>query len=337
MSTPQERLRETIASYWRPHAISAAAQLGLADALGDEAKDAAKLAADIDSDAGALRRFLRALAAIDIVTDRGDGTFALTEMGQRLRADHPESLRGMALHVGTRLSPAYARLAHSVKHGKPPEEVVFGTQGFADLNHDAEAAAVFNQSMVDSSRRFAAEAVAAYDVGGFTRFADIGGGHGRVLAEFLKAAPQATGYVLDLDHARAGAERLFAEQGVAGRASFVAGSFYERIAEPADCFVLKYILHDWDDEHARRIVRRVGEAARANVATVLLIERILPETILARGDHAFAMYGDMTMMLWNGTERTRAQFDVLLAHGGLAITRTQPLSDSHFVIEARVT
>lgn len=334
MSEAQAALRARIAAYWQPHAISAAAQLGLADALTDDALDAETLAAKVGADAGALGRFLRALSSIDIVSDRGDGTYALTEMGQRLRSDHAESLKGMALHVGTQLSPAFASLAECVKHGRPPEGIAYGTQGFADLNHDAAAAAVFNQAMVDSSRRFAGEAVTAYDVSGFSRIGDIGGGHGRVLAEFLNAAPGATGFVLDLDHAAAGAATLFAEQGVEGRAEFVSGSFFEEITEAADCYVLKYILHDWDDEHARRIVERVGAAARRFVAKVLLIERILPERVEARVDHAFAMYGDMTMMLWNGAERTEQQFRDLLAAGDLVLTRTAALSDNHYVIEA---
>ncbi|GAA0271044.1 methyltransferase [Alteraurantiacibacter aestuarii] len=334
MSDAAADLRAMIAAYWKPHAICAAARLGLADALGDASLDAATLAAKIDADAANLERFLRALASIGIVLDKGDGTFALTEMGQRLRADHAESLRGMARHVGTQLSPSFAQLTECVAKGRPPEGIAYGTQGFDDLNDDAKAAAIFNQAMVDSSRRFAAEAVQAYDVTGFASFADIGGGHGMVLAELLKAAPDATGFVLDLPHAEEGAKALFARQGVADRARFVGGSFFDPITHAADCYMLKYILHDWDDEHARQIIRRVGAAARDHGATVLLIERILPETVQERGDHAIAMYGDMTMMLWNGRERTKAQFEQLLAEGDLVLTRTAALSDNHYVIEA---
>lgn len=335
MSEAQTQLRAMIGAYWQPHAICAAARLGLADALGDTSQDAATLAEAIRADTGNLERFLRALASIGIVTDNGDATYALTEMGQRLRADHPESLRGMALHVGTQLSPSFAELQQCVASGRPPEGIAYGTQGFADLNEDAQAAAIFNQAMVDSSRRFAAEAVHAYDVSGFASFADIGGGHGMVLAELLKAAPDATGFVLDLPHAEEGAKKLFAEQGLEARAEFVGGSFFEPITRAAECYMLKYILHDWDDDHARQIIRRVGAAAREHGSSVLLIERILPEQVEARGDHANAMYGDMTMMLWNGRERTKAQFGQLLAEGDLILTRTAALSDNHFVIEAR--
>jgi len=122
---------------------------------------------------------------------------------------------------------------------------------------------------------------------------------------------------------------------VADRARFIEGSFFDPIDKPAECYMLKYILHDWDDEHAAAIVRRVGEAAGKFGSTVLLIERILPERVEDRADHAVAMYGDMTMMLWNGRERTETQFRELLAHGGLELTRKVALSDNHFVIEAK--
>ncbi|HSG56754.1 MAG TPA: methyltransferase dimerization domain-containing protein, partial [Paracoccaceae bacterium] len=148
MSEAQAELRALLASYWKPHAVVAAARLGLADALGDEALDAATLATRIGADAEHLHRFCRALAAIGLIDDRGDGTFALAEMGQRLRAGHPESLKGMALHVGTRLSPGFATLHECVMTGAPAAGSRYGPSGFAELNEDDAAAAVFNQSMV---------------------------------------------------------------------------------------------------------------------------------------------------------------------------------------------
>jgi hypothetical protein len=334
VSRAQVELRSLIASYWRPFAVTAAARLGLADALADGQMDASELAQRIKAHAGNLHRFLRALASIGIVTDHGDGSFSLTEMGQRLRSDHPESLKGMALHVGTQLSPAYAQLHQCVATGMPPEGIKYGPDGFAGLNEDPAAAAIFNQAMVDNSRRFAVEAARAYD---FTRFAtimDVGGGYGAVLGELLKAAPQAKGMVLDLPHAREGAERLFAAEGVEPRAEFVEASFFEPFPRSAEAYVLKYILHDWDDEHARRIVERLGVAARKSGGKVLLIEKLMPERVNADADHAVALYGDMTMMLWNGRERTEAEFVQLLEYGDLTLTDSLPLSDNHFLLVA---
>ncbi|WAT17441.1 methyltransferase [Aurantiacibacter sp. MUD11] len=334
MSAAQDDLRNLIAGYWKPHMAIAAARLGVADAMDDSGCQAAGLAAAIGADAEALARFLRALASIGLVRDLGDDSFALTPMGERLRADHPESLKGMALHVGTQLSPAFAELHECVTKGKPPAHIKYGPEGFAGLDEDAEAAAVFNQAMVDNSRRFAAQAAELYDFARFASIMDVGGGYGAVLATLLQAAPQARGCVLDMAHARDGAEAYFAREGVADRARFVTASFFEPLPETADCYVLKYILHDWAEEPARQIVQRVGEAARASGGTVVVIEKVMPEKVEADPGHAVALYGDMTMMLWDGRERTRSQFAELLAHGGLALTRMVELSDNHHLLEA---
>jgi hypothetical protein len=332
MTAAQDELRGLIGSYWKPHVIAAAAQLGIADAL-DGAVTAGELAAKLGADKTALARLLRAMASIGLVDDLG-GTFALTELGACLRADSPQSLKGMALHVGTQLSPAFAALAQCVRSGRPPEGIAHGPTGFAEFAGKPEAAAVFNQSMVDNSRRFAA-AARVYDFARFALIADIGGGYGAVLATLLRAAPQSSGFVLDLAHARGGAEALFAKEGVADRARFVEASFFDPFPEQADCYVLKYILHDWNDAYAETIVRRMGEAAQANGATVILIERIMPERFVPGPDHAIAAYGDLTMMLWDGKERTEREFRELLDKGNLALTRMLPLPDNHFVIEAK--
>jgi len=330
----QDELRGLIGSYWKPHVITAAAQLGLADAF-DGTMPAGALAAKIGADEVALARLLRAMASIGLAEDKGDGGFALTELGACLRSDSPQSLKGMALHVGTQLSPAFAALAQCVRTGTPPEGIAHGPDGFAEFADRPEAAAVFNQSMVDNSRRFAAEAARAYDFTHFAAIADVGGGYGAVLATLLKAAPRSKGCVLDLAHAKTGAEALFAKEGVSDRARFVEASFFEQLPVAADCYVLKYILHDWNDAYAQTIVQRVGEAAAASNGTVVLIERILPERFDASVPHAMAAYGDLTMMLWDGKERTEREFRELLAKGNLALTRTVALPDNHFVIEAK--
>lgn len=333
----QGELRALLQGYWKPHAAVAAVRLGVADAMpGDgSAAAAGDVAGAIGADPVALHRFLRALASIGLTIDHGGGQFALSETGLRLRGDHPQSLKGMALHVGTRLSPAMANLHTVVREGHPPEGVKWGPEGFAELDRDPAAAAIFNQSMADNSRRIAGQAAAAYDFSRFATIMDVGGGYGAVLAQILKAAPGATGSVLDLEHARAGAEKLFAAEGIADRARFVTASFFEPFPEVADAYVLKYILHDWNDEHARRIVVQLGDAARRSGGTVLIIEKVMPEQVTANPDHAIAMQGDMTMMLWNGAERTQAGFAALLAHGNLALTAMVPLPDNHWVLEAR--
>jgi hypothetical protein len=329
-----EALRRSLLDYWKSHAIVAAVKLGIPDLLVDRTRTAAELAEKIEADESALQRFLRALAAIGVTRDLGDGRFAMTHAGASLATDHPSRLAATALHVGSELIPAFPRLDECIRHGRPPAGILYGSDGFAELNKDAEAAEIMNSALVASSRRYGIEVAHAYDFSQFGTIMDVGGGHGGLLVELLKAAPKAEGVVLDLEHAEAGAKMLFAEQGIASRARFISASFFEPLPEHADCYVLKYILHDWPDAEASRIVGHVGDAARDSNGRVILVEQIMPDQVVEDPGHATALYGDLAMMLWNGQERTRSQFRDLLAKGGLSLTRVLPLSDNLFVIEA---
>ena len=329
-----EALRQDLLGYWKSHAIIAAVRLGIPELLRDRKLSAATLAAEAKLDERALTRFLRALAAIGMTSDLGDGYFALTPAGATLAADHPSRLAATALHVGNELIPAFMQLDRCIREGRPPPGIQHGPEGFSELNRNAEAARIFNDAMAASSRRYGAEAAQALDFSQFHTIMDVGGGHGALLAELLKAAPEAQGIVLDLPHATEGATRLFRDSGLSDRARFVSGDFFEPWPETADCYVLKYILHDWPDAEASRIVAHLGEAARASRGTVVLIEKIMPDRITEDPGHAVAVYGDMTMMLWNGKERTQSEFRQLLAGGGLSLTRVLPLSDNLFAIEA---
>ena len=329
-----EALRRSLLDYWKSHAIVAAVRLGIPDLLDGKRLSAKALAAQAGLNEQALARLLRALAAIGMTSDLGDGRFALTPAGATLTADHPSRLAATALHVGNELMPAFMQLDGCIREGRPPPGIQHGPEGFSELNRDAEAAEIFNNAMVASSRRYGMEAAQALDFSKFDTIMDVGGGHGALLCAILKAAPDAGGIVLDLPHAAEGAKRLFQEEGISGRARFVSGDFFEPWPETADCYVLKYILHDWPDGDASRIVARLGEAARASRGTVVLIEKIVPDQIIEDPGHAAAVYGDLTMMLWNGKERTQSEFRQLLATGGLSLTRVLPLSDNLFAIEA---
>jgi hypothetical protein len=326
--------RSLLRDYWKAPVISAAAALGLADRIDGEA-DGNALARDLDVDPRSLIRLLRALASLGLVEDRGDGRFALTDAGARLRSDHPESIGGMARHIGEMLLPSFLQLAPSVRSGRPPAGIKYGPEGFAALLDNPAEARIFNQSMVDGSRRIAARAADAYDFSRFTNVMDVGGGYGAVLATLLLRHPAMHGSILDMAHARKGADDYLAAEGVADRATFVEGSFFDPLPAGADCYLLKYIIHDWDDSHARRIVERLGEAVRGRDAAVILIERILPERFEAATELEGAAASDLVMMLWDGAERTEREFGDLLAVGGLSLVATVPIGELHYVIEAR--
>jgi len=329
-----ELLRSHLAGYWKAQVASAAAELGLPEKMSAGAIQSSALALELKLNSDSLFRLLRAMASIGLARDDGDGRFTLTAAGALLRPGVPGSMRGMALHIGTQLWPAWGQLAASVRTGAPPPGIKHGPHGFAELNTDPDQAAIFNQSMVDGSRRIGALAAQAYDFSKFECVMDVGGGYGAVLGEILKSNPAQRGIILDLPHAKAGAEAYLGAQGVGVRARFLTGSFFDEIrSDEADCFVLKFIIHDWNDDYARKIMARVGAAARKSGGTVLLIERPLPERIQARDDHASAMQGDLTMMLWDGKERTIADYRALYEEAGLKLARVVPVGEGFSALE----
>jgi len=325
--------RELLRDYWKAPVIAAAASLGIADRM-DGVVEAGALADSIGADHLSLVRLLHALAALGLVQDVGDGWFALTEAGRALRSDHPQGVRGMARHIGEMLLPAFLQLGGSVRTGVPPPGIKHGPDGFAALIDNPAEAHIFNQSMVDGSRRIAARAADAYDFSRFRQVMDVGGGYGAVLATLLQRHAALEGSILDLAHAREGAEEYLRAEGVADRARFIEGSFFDSVPATADCYLLKYIIHDWNDEYAGQIVARVGEAVRAAGATLILIERILPGRFEPKPEHQSSAASDLTMMLWGGRERTEAQFADLFAGAGLRLSHTAPIGEGHYVIEA---
>ena len=326
-------LRAHLSGYWKAQVAAAAAQLGLPEKISGRTIDTASLASELKVHPDSLFRFLRAMAALGLARDEGNQRFSLTAAGELLKPDVPGSLRGMALHIGTLLWPAWGQLAEAVRTGAPPPGIKHGPHGFAELNTEPEQAAIFNQSMVDGSKRIAALASDAYDFSKFKCVMDVGGGYGAVLAGVLQSNPKLQGLILDLPHAENGAKAYLAAQGVAERARYIIGSFFDEIPAEADCYLLKFIIHDWNDGYARKIIARVGEAARKTRGTVILLERPLPERIEQREDHAGAVQGDLTMMLWDGKERTIADYRALLEGAGLKLTSTVPIGDGFSAIE----
>ena len=332
----RRRVASLITGFWPAQAINAAIRIGVPERLAQAPATAGGLAAATHAHPGSMYRLLRALVSIGIVDEGEGGVFTLTADGRSLLPDAPNSLRGMALHVGNQLWPAFGELERCVREGAPPPGIKHGPDGFAELNDKPDEAAIFNQSMVDGSRKVAGQAIAAFDFSRFSTVMDVGGGYGGVLAALLAANPALKGMILDLPHGEAGARAYLAGEGVADRADYVTASFFDPIPPIADCYVLKYIIHDWNDDYARRIMARVGAAARESNGTVVLIERVVPERIENDPAHRGIMQGDLTMMLWDGKERTAADYRLLFEGAGLALSRIIDIGDGFSLIEGVV-
>ena len=255
-------------------------------------------------------------------------------MGALLRADAPDSLRMWAVHCGRYLWPAWGRLAESVRTGASDRKRASGSDDFGHLERDPEAAAVFNRAMVELTRLVAHEVARAVDFSRMERVVDVGGGHGELLVAILLAHPRLNGVLFDLPHAIDAAGASLASAGVAARCELCAGSFFESMPERADAYVLKSVLHNWDDERCVLILRNCRRAAHAR-SRLLVVERVMADRVSpAPRDRAIAR-SDLNMLVArSGRERTEAEFRALFASTGFRIDRIVPVALEFSVIEA---
>lgn len=323
---PSFQLSRMTMSLWIPQAIHAAAELSIADELASSPKDGNELAKTIGADPDATRRLLRALRLLGLVTEAADGTFTLTALGEPLRADAPDSVRSWALLMGGRsVWEAWGRLTECVRTGADAWRLD-GASTFQVMDDRSDESAIFNQAMLELTRRAAPGIASAYDFSQFRTVVDVGGGYGTLLAAVLDAYPSTSGVVFDLPHAREGAEQLIAERGLSGRAEFAGGDFFASVPQGADAYLIKSVIHDWDDERGLAILRNC-RTAMAEGGRVLVVEPLAPERehLGESPADAILIASDLNMLVnTGGRERTEAEFRALFAGAGLRLERILP-------------
>jgi len=319
---------------WMSQAICVAAELGIADLLSDGPRQVDALARASGAHAPSLGRLMRGLTAIGLCRECDDGCFALTSTGALLRADAADSLRSWALWSGRCLWPLWGRLLDTVRSGHTARKLIGGTDDFGHLEGDGAVAEMFNRAMTDLTHFAAGDVARLYDFSWAQRIVDIGGGHGGLIAEILRAHPQARGVVYDLPHAMDGVHARSVTADVASRCEFVAGSFFESVPFGADVYVLKSIIHDWDDDRSTEILRNCRRAIAPN-GKLLLIERIMPERFESCVPHRILARADLTMLIGvSGRERTEPEFHALLNTSGFRLTRIVPIAFEFNIIES---
>lgn len=328
------RLLALVGANWTTQAIGAAIQLGIVDQLARRPRRSAVLANATGCDADALGRLLRSLVSIDVCAEE-EGRYRLTPTGALLREDAPGSIRWWALWCCGTQWTLWSDLAESVRTGRSSRERAGGKAGYAHLERDAQSALLFNRAMAGLTRRVGREVARVTDWRGVRRVVDVGGGHGELLVELLKAKPALEGVVFDLPHAAKGASARLKAEGLARRGRFVTGSFFEAVPEGADAYLLKSILHNWDDAKSLAILGQV-RAAMGPKGRVVLVERVMPERPHGgRRDHAI-LRSDLNMLVsLGGRERTRGEFAALLAKTGFGAPSVKSTATDYSVIEAR--
>lgn len=312
-------------------ALYVVAKLGIADLLANGPRSVAELAAETKTHERALYRVLRALAAVGIFTETDLQVFTLTPLAEPLRSDAPNSVRSGAIFMGEEWHwRVWGDLLYSVQTGKPGWGRVHGAEVFEYFTANPAQAEIFNNAMTDMSMSIAPVVVEAYDFSGIKTLADIAGGHGFMLAQILKANSQMKGILFDMPQVIEGAGAMLEREGVAKRVEKVAGDFFSSVPAGADAYIMKHIIHDWDDEHSIKILSNIREAMQPD-GKVLIVETVVPEG----NEPHYSKLLDIEMLSSpGGQERTAEEYGALLAASGLKLTRIVPTKSPFSIIEA---
>ncbi|MCP5527083.1 MAG: methyltransferase [Verrucomicrobiales bacterium] len=334
--TPHERVMQLLMGKLAGQALTQIAELGVADELAHGPRTAAHLAEALDANEDALYRTMRALAAMGFFTESPGRVFANNANSETLRSAGPGSLRAFARWIGEETSwwKAWGNLSYSLRTGRPGAELAFDGTTFEFLGRNPRVTEVFQGAMSDLSAAAARAVAEAYDFGGLTRIVDVGGGHGTLLAAILSSQPDATGTLFDLPEVIAGAGAALEATGLSGRIQQVAGDFFEGVPAGADAYLLKHIIHDWDDDRCIRLLEHCRRGLNPG-GRILIIEQVLgdgPGSVQAKLADL-----EMLVMTPGGRERTGAEFARLLRRAGLEMQRIVLTGSPVCVVEAFIT
>jgi hypothetical protein len=336
---PQAAAAQLLTQLATGHIVASALQvvlrLGVPDWLARGPRTVAELARAGGVGEDGLYRVLRALASVGVFAETSPRRFALTEAGKMLVSGAPGSMRDMGLWV---TSPfhfrVYAELMHSVQTGQPAVEKVTGMPVFEYFPTQPELSEIFNDAMTNLSEVVIRAALDVYDFSGIGVLVDVAGGHGAVLTQILNAYPRMRGVLFDLEHVLGGAWPRIEAMGLNERCTTQAGDFFTAVPAGGDAYIMKHIIHDWDDDRAVAILRNIRRAMGGKRGRVILLE-----SVLQPGDAPdFGKIIDLEMMVMpGGRERTADEFRGLFASAGFAMTRIVPTASPLSIVEAIVS
>ncbi len=344
----ERRLAGMIGGYYLSQAIYVAARLGVADLLRDGPRTAGELAQASGTHARSLHRLLRTLAGCGIFAADEAGRFQITELAELLQSDVPGSLRAQALLLGGLQYAAFGELLHSVQTGRPGFDRAFGMPLFDYLAANPESAQTFDAALAAFRSQATTALLEAYDFSGCKTLVDVGGGNGNLLSAVLARYPSMKGVLFDrphvVEHARAALHAAVRQD----RCALVGGDFFESVPVGGDVYLLRHILHDWDDDKAMRILKNCRRAmnpspyplprdrGEGRVSEDRPGKLLLVESVIQPGNEpSLGKFLDVAMLaLTGGTERTEPEYRELLEASGFRLARVVPTSADIDVIEA---
>lgn len=324
--TPTDILRQMAGGFSLTQILFTAVKLGIADQLSTTPKQAQELAKAVGVAPQPLYRFLRMMVVLELLVQGDDGGFRLSEVGELLRTDHPESMRNRILYIGEVNYPAAQGMLHAVQTGEPAFDHVFGKPLFAFLEQNPRVGGHFNKLMARENEDRVAGIVAGYDFARFDSIVDVGGGVGTLMTGILRSHSYLRGIIFDVPDVVVQAARYLTDNGVADRCQVVAGDFFrDAIPAGSKLYLMSNIIHDWDDDRAKQILLNC-RAAMGGDATLLLIEEIMPKHVT---EAPVSVSSDFSMLLLTGgRERTAMEFEELLAMVGLRLATVIPFEPS---------
>ena len=317
-----------MSSPWIAQSCYALAKFGIPDLMADGPRAVADLASASGTDKRALHRMLRALASAGLVRQTEPGTFELTPVAQPLRSGVPRSSRDAAIMFGEEVFRSLADITYTLRTGRPAFDKVYGQPFYDYLADHPDAAQTFSTAMGAAP---VPAALASCDLTGVRTVVDVGGGNGGLLSWVLRAQPQARGVLFDLPPAVQQARSRLAATDVGDRVDFVEGSFFDAMPAGADLYVLSRVLHNWPDDEAATVLRRIRDAIAGDGRLIVLEELIEaggpaggvgePQPARAAGGSVMDL---LILVMLSGCDRSEAEYRELLGRSGFTVTAVRP-------------
>jgi hypothetical protein len=328
-----ELLFRAATGYMISAALHVATRLDIAEQLEAGPSHVRALAARAGVREDGLYRVMRALASVGIFAEQEPRTFALTPAAALMRKGPGQLGDGIDFICDTLHLQAYGEMLHTVRTGVPSGEKVVGMPLFDYLARHPEYSSSFNNAMTAFSASVMPAVLQVYDFTGIDVLVDVAGGHGHVLTSVLRAYPAMTGVLFDLEHVIAGAAPLIEAAGVTARCRTASGDFFSAVPAGGDAYIMKHIIHDWEDDKAVAILSNIRTAlGRTAGGRVILLEAVVP----AGNEPGLSKLIDLEMMLMpGGRERTADEFSALFSRAGLRLSRIVPTESMLSVVEAR--
>jgi precorrin-6B methylase 2 len=322
-------LKEIVYGFALSQCVHAAAALGIADCLEDGPKTCDELAEITGSHPASLRRLMRVLAGVGVFIEDESGRFGLTPLGELLRTDAEDSMRAEVLHM---LNPSswapWGQLLQSVRTGQATFPEIFGEDVWAYRSRRPEIGDVFDAMATAMSKQQASAILERLDLSNVGRIVDVGGGTGELMAHILAHKTSLRGVLFDRPHVVAGAGKILETAGVQGRCQMVSGDFFVEVPKGGDLYLLKAIIHDWNDDKAKAILRNCRQAMSSH-ARIVLVESVLDPAESAAGN-----FMDLHMLvIHGGKERTSAEFRALYEESGFRLKGISKTSAGLSLIE----